>query len=557
MNHIFYSLPLLWLIGYGCGQFESIQRSVVQSSQQNIDLSKSQFPIPKECSSYQIESSMPTARRLTRFEYQSVIEDTFGVDVSDKMGALPEDVRSSGFLNQEEALSVSRDHIRAYKELANEIIDLIPNFESFLVSGWGFCDDLSASCYQSFLSQAIISLFRRPASTEELSLFDNLRTSLQTENGNFEELAKNTLVTLLQLPQFLYRLEKTGSTGILKTSAYEMASRLSFLVWQSSPDDELLSLAENGALLERNIISQQIKRMVQSPKAKRAFRNYIVNWLHLDLVGQIDIQPNKYPELSAQVLRDMREQTLLHMTHLVFEEKRSLLEAFTDRSTFLNENLGKLYGMSLAGNEFQKVDIAHLNDRVGILTHPSLLMASLKTDNPSIVQRGVFINEHISCQEILEPPPGTMDSVIIPTPGQSQRDQLEAHRSNPTCAGCHSVLDGPGMAFEPFNTIGIYRGEDEQGHSLSSSGDWMLSGTKLDFQDTIQFAEKLAQDPATQYCVAEKLFQFSLGKTLGHEHECEVWSVMDRFAQSDFRYEELLLLIATTETYSWSADEEK
>ena len=550
-----YLYIFLFILLSACGQFESVSNR--NSNLQNIDVSKSQFPIPAECSSYELKSSMPTARRLTQFEYQSIVTDVFGVSLEDKLNLFPEDVRSSGFLNQEEGLTVSRDHIRAYKELAHEILDLIPDMENFLRDQWGFCTDISTACYDQFLNKAILTLFRRPAEASELALFKTLQEKVSQESGDFSELARNTLLALLQLPQFIYRLEKSNTGQLASIDPYEMASRLSFLIWQSTPDKELLDLATNGSLLDKSVIRSQVSRMVKLPKARRAFRNYITNWLHLDLVGQIDIQPGKYPDLSGQVLKDMKEQTLLHMTHLVFEENRSLMEAFTDDSTFLNENLGKIYGISVTGSDFQKVDVSQLEGRSGILSHPSLLMAALKTDNPSIVQRGVFINEHISCQEIHDPPPGTMDSAIIPTPGDSQRDQLEAHRSNPTCAGCHSVLDGPGMAFEPFSTIGAYRDQDEEGHTLSSEGEWTLRGIQWNFQDTRQFTQNLIADPATQYCVAKKLFQFSLGRTLANEHQCEVWSTMDRFAQSDFRYEELLFLIATTETFSRKADEER
>jgi hypothetical protein len=542
-----------------CGQFasnvsESLSSFNNPDNQVEIDINNSSYNIPAACQSYSVDQSSPTAKRLTSFEYFANLSAIFGQEIDQDIRDLfPEDVRSSGFLNQESALSVSRNHVAAFRDISVSIISNIDNIENLVSQRFGACTEDNLQCFTDMVNKMGERFFRRPLTDEERGRVLTLHELLT--NTNFEEKASSLLSFFMQSPQFLYRLETQTAPGIEPIDQFELANRLSFLVWQTGPDQELLELAKAGGLNSEEVLIQQVDRMLEAPAARQALRNYVYNWLHFDLIGQIDITPNKYPILNFQLIEDMKEQTLRHFEELVFTENRSLMEAFTDQSTYLNSRLGQLYGINVVG-DFQKVDVSRLPGRNGILSHPSVLMASLKSDHPSIVQRGVFINEHIACQVITPPPPDVADNNIIPEEGLSQRAILANNRNNQACAGCHSVLDAPGLAFDNFNTIGSFRSLDEQGNELMSFGSWQTADGMIEFNNTKHFADEISNMNSAQFCMASKVFQFQLGRVPNQVDQCEVWSFMDRFRESNYKYRDLIIFIATTRSFRLSGGEE-
>ncbi|MEO0334883.1 MAG: DUF1592 domain-containing protein [Pseudomonadota bacterium] len=512
-------------------------------------------PFNSLCETLDIQRSMPTARRLSKFEYFASIEDLFGINQASLNADFPEDLVSEGFNNQEDSLVVSRNHVRAFGELARSVSNQV-NIGN-LVSQNTNCTQTNSNCFNQFINNLGLKVFRRPP---EARVRDRLRAVgefVVAEGGNFNEASKYILTAMLQLPEFLYRLEKSNNSNQLRDAdGYEMASRLSFLIWQSAPDAALLEEARQKRLRTDSQIQAQVRRLLQSNKAKRGFRNYIRTWLGLDQLGGFDIADGKYPLLNSQLLDDMEAQVIKHYEELVFTDERNLVEAITDEHAFLNSRLGQLYGVSVNGGSLVKRSTASLQNRVGIFSYPALLMRPLASDNPSIVQRGKFINETFLCNHPPDPPPDVPDDPVLPGPGLSQRDNLEVHRNNVSCASCHATIDGPGLAFDTFNTIGQFRLVDEANNDLFTSGDWNLKGTELSWNNTKQFVTSVASSPVTRLCMTEKVFQFGLGRALSLNDSCAAETITKEIGLENTTYQKIIEATALSSSFRKSGGRE-
>lgn len=505
-------------------------------------------PFDKACNTSTIKKSMPTARRLSRFEYFSAIEDLFGVSLSAVGGDFPYDLVSEGFNNQEDSLVVSRRHVSAFRDLAKLVSEQV-NI-STVVNQHTNCTQINNSCLNQFIDNLGLKVFRKPVDTDARNRLRDIGNFVASEGGNFNEATQNILFAMLQFPQFLYRLELNNNSSQLRdANGYEMASRLSFLIWQSTPDTTLLNLAASNQLRTDAQIQAQVKRLLQSSKARRGFRNYVRSWLGLDELGGFDISPGKYPLLNAQLLNDMESQIIKHYEELAFTDDRNLSEAITDEHAYLNDRLGEVYGLNLSGTNLIKRSTTSLQNRIGILSYPGLLMRPLASDHPSIVQRGKFINETFLCNHPPDPPANVPDDPILPEPGLSQRRSLDVHRSNVSCAACHSTIDGPGLAFETFNTIGQFRIRDDQNNALSTNGEWSLKGTDLNWNTTKQFVTSVGTSPVTQICMTEKVFQFGMGRELENEDKCASEEISKEIGLENATYKKIIEATALSESF--------
>lgn len=495
--------------------------------------------------------SAPTARRLTRFQYFTILNSIFGISTDDLVPLFPADIRFDGFSNQEVSLGVSRGHVTAFRDIAEAVVARKQgDFSIWRKAKFTACTTMSAACFDEYVSKLGLHLFRRPVSPEELALFRLVYTQYSLESAPLDETLQAVTVAMLQAPQFLYRLESIGETESQKAvDPYTLASRLSFLVWQTGPDHILLDLAASGEILYETVIRAQVRRMLDQAPARSSLKFYVHDWLGLERLGGIDIDLSKYPALNVDLIEDMKLQTSLYFENLVFTEKKSLLESLTEKTTFLNNRLGQLYGINLPSEQFVKVDVSALPGRVGFLSQPAVLMAPLRSDHPSIVQRGIYMMEDVFCQEIPSAPPGVANDLILPEAGTSQRDRLEAHRSEKACASCHAVLDGPGLAFDNFNTIGSFRTNDEHGNSLFSFGNWFLDGERVQWNDNTEFLSFAKGSTAVRTCFVKKALQFSLGRSLRDADRCAGNELAPKIESGNYTYQTLIEEIAAAKVF--------
>ncbi|HMY76106.1 MAG TPA: DUF1592 domain-containing protein, partial [Blastocatellia bacterium] len=381
---------------------------------------------------------------------------------------------------------------------------------------------------------------------EEIGKLTGLIAMAQRQGDSFEEGLVQAIQAMLVSPHFLFRIEqdrKTASTdGYYQLNSYELASRLSYFLWSSMPDDELFQLAGQDALRKPEVLSAQVQRMLKNDKAKALVENFGGQWLELRKLEAVKPDRQKFAEFDEYLNRSMRQETELFFAAIVRED-RSILDFIDGNYSFLNERLAKFYKIpGVSGPEFRKVTLAPETQRGGILTQASVLTVSSYSTRTSPVLRGKWILENVLNAPPPAPPPGvpTLDDAKIGT-AASLRQQLEQHRTNPTCAACHSRMDPLGFGLENFNAIGAWRTKD--GNFPVDSAGVLPDGRTFSGPNELKAIVK-ADSLAFAECLTEKLMTYALGRGLERYDKPTVKRIAKQVAAKDYRFSTLALEIA-------------
>jgi hypothetical protein len=393
--------------------------------------------------------------------------------------------------------------------------------------------------------------FRRRATEEEVTGYTQLVESALKQGDTFEQAMQVAVTAVLVSPHFLFRMEKDPSPNnpatIRELDDFELATRLSYFLWSSMPDDALFGLAAAGKLRDPAIREQQIRRMLADPKSEALVQNFATQWLNLRMLDGVSPDPERFPQFDPQLRADMRRETELFCQAIVRDD-RSLLEFLDGRFTYLNERLAKHYGISgVKGDEFQRVDFTD-DRRSGVLTQASILTLTSNPGRTSPVKRGKWILENILGSPPPDPPPDVpeLEATQKNKPGLSLRQQLEIHRSNAVCASCHKTMDQLGFGLENFDAIGRWR--DSEGKlAVDASGE--LPGGER-FAGPRQLAEVLKQrQEEFARCLAEKMLTFALGRGLASPDRCAVDTIVEGVQKRDYRFSALVVEIANSEPF--------
>jgi hypothetical protein len=359
-----------------------------------------------------------------------------------------------------------------------------------------------------------------------------------------EECVQVAIEAILVSPAFLFRIEQPQKTaepgGAHRISDFELASRLSYFLWSSMPDDELLDVAESGKLARPEVLDAQIARMLKDPKASALSENFVGQWLEIRNLDSIKPDPDKFPAWSAEIREDMRTETFM-LFQSILQENRPVSEFLTARYTFLNESLARFYGIpDVVGNDFRRVELK-TSERGGIFGLGSVMAVSSYPSRTSVVMRGKFVLDNILGSPPPAPPPD------VPSLNEEDlgvkltlRQQLERHRADPTCASCHAKMDPLGFALENFDAIGRWRTQDGP-FPVDSSG-VLPDGTKLDGPASLR--EVLAsKTPQLAQCMVEKMLVYSLGRGVDHNDHRNVADIMEAWKGKEYRMESLGYII--------------
>ncbi len=466
-------------------------------------------------------------RRLSHVEFQNTIRDLIGVEI-DAKGAFVADSVEHGFENHPEKLDVSALLANQYRELAESLaedLDISPLIPCDIADG-------DINCAHRFIADFGLRAYRRPLTSDEIRAYRDLYT-LVVRQECFEQGIRWIIVAMLQSPHFLYRSElgrRDGDQFVL--TPFEIATGLSYLLWQTMPDDELFSLAQEGRLLEPAVIAEQTERMLADERSVSMVQNFVQRWLHLDMLMQVVRDSEIYAALYFELREAMLEETN-HFVGDLWRRNQPLAQLFTAESSWLNIELSDYYGIPLAQNEaddqvFQQVDTAPTR-RAGILSHGSFLTTHASPTSSSPIHRGVIVRERVLCNE-LQPPPDGLD--ITPPefdPDLSTRERFAAHTENAQCQGCHQLIDPIGLGFENFDGIGRFRAEDG-GREVDASGELIrLSGNETPFDGLAELGAVLADDAEVTACYTRQWLRFGIGETEGLNSECYVDNLTDRF----------------------------
>ena len=410
-------------------------------------------------------------------------------------------------------------------------------------------------CATSILSRLARRAYRRPVTGDDIdSLLAFFETGRET-GGTFESGIQFALERMLVDPDFLLRVHRDPETlpsaqRVYRLSDIEVASRLSFFVWSSVPDDRLLSLAEAGTLTSPAVLEREVRRMLADPRAANALiGDFAAQWLNLRRLGDVVVDQSRYPRYDDNLLEAFRQETELFVGSTLRED-RSVTELLSADYTFVNERLARHYGIpGVYGTRFRRVSLADRDQRGGLLGHGSVLATTSYPDRTSPVLRGKWLLDNIFGIRVPPPPPG-LDTNLEEqsrTRPKSIRERLAQHRQNPTCANCHSVIDPVGFALENFDVIGGWRTEDEGGNPVDARG---KTTGGADVEGLAGLRALLLQDrdrfPRT---LTEKLAAYALGRPLEHYDQPMVRQVVRAAAEDDYRWSALVVGIVKSPTF--------
>ena len=398
-------------------------------------------------------------------------------------------------------------------------------------------------CATQILTALARRAYRRPVTEAEvgvlLKFFNEGRTG-----GTFDAGIEKALHAVLVSPDFLYRVEadpsRSGSGAVSRVSDLELASRLSFFLWSSIPDDELIDAASQGKLKEPAILERQVRRMLKDDRSSALATNFAGQWLRLRNVMGAFPNDALFPNFSDNLRQEFVREAELFFGSIV-KENRPVMDLLTADYTFLNENLAKFYGISTVhGNEFRRVTLTDPN-RIGMLGKASFLTATSYSNRTSPVGRGKWILENILGAP---PPPKPANVPDLPENGtsgkaHSVRELMVQHRANPACASCHSRMDPIGFALENFDAVGRWRTISESGEKIDASG-VLPDGTK--FNGPAELRAVLAKNQEQFVTVvAEKLLVYALGRGLEYQDAPAIRQMVRRSEQTNYSFDSLVL----------------
>jgi hypothetical protein len=478
-----------------------------------------------------------TGPRLTDRQYLNVIADLFGVDVSAETLTMPLDPKVDGFRNAASALLPSDLRIEGYATLARSVARQVDWGQ--LLSRGGVCADFNDGCRKAFFAVIGRRLFRRPLSTEQVARFAPLFDAVAREGDPFPLAAGLVVVAMLQSPELLYRLESGP------VDDFALATRLSFLLWNSTPDDALLDAAAH-AQLTGAALHAQITRMLADDRAHRALRDYVDDWLDADKLLRTSRDPALFPQFSGALAGDMREEIHRLFARVVWQDDADLVGVLRAEHTMITPALARLYGLAppSATDGFADQDLSQTPNRSGLLTQAGILtITSVGGPGSSIVDRGLFVLRNFMCRTTPEPPSNVPDLPSADS-GKSERDRLAQHRTDPVCASCHSQFDPLGIAFERYDAIGALQTMDAGGNRLTGAGTLTVNGQDIPYNDVREFVSALTRSTDVGACLARKVLQYAFARPLAAEDEAVITELSTRFAQGGHRYQGLLASLA-------------
>jgi len=395
-------------------------------------------------------------------------------------------------------------------------------------------------CARTILSKLATRAYRQPLAGEDIeTLLEFFREGRR--QGTFDTGIQHALRRLLAGPKFVFRIERDPASVAPGTAYrigdYELASRLSFFLWSTIPDDELLNEAAKGVLKDPAVLERQMRRMLADPKAQALVANFADQWLHVRNLRSIIPNSNEFPDFDDNLRDAFQRETELFFESIVRED-RSVLDLLTADYTFVNERLARHYGMpNVYGSRFRRVTVTD-EARKGLLGKGSILMVTSHADRTSPVVRGKWILENVLGTEVPPPPPDVPalkenEEGLRP---RTMREQMAEHRANPVCATCHKIMDPVGFALENFDAVGAWRVR-EAGVPIDASGQ-LADGTRVDGVVTLRQAI-LSRSDLFVSTVTEKLLTYALGRGLDHRDMPTIRAIM-RQAAPDYRFSSLV-----------------
>lgn len=491
--------------------------------------------------------------RLTEAQYRQTIADIFGRDI-EIFGRFEPDHRRGRLLSVGSAwASITPSGAEQYDNMARGIAAQVLDEERrarVMPCQPAALDAADDVCAAAFLKQIGRKLFRRPVSDAEIKpRLDVAREGAETF-GDFYVGLEYALASLLIAPDFLFRVEVAepdpDNPGQRRLDAYSRAARLSYVLWNTTPDEELLAAAESGELYSQRGLTRQVERLLASPRLETGVRALFADMLMLDLFEDVNKDTTIYPVFSAQVAEDAREQTLRTIVDHLIKRDGDYRELFTLRRFPMTRQLGQIYRVPVGASDGWEVyEFSARESRAGILTQTALLAQHSHPARSSPTLRGKFIREAFLCQRIPSPPANvdfTMDEESEAL--KTARERLERHRTDPSCSGCHLLMDPIGLTLEKFDSVGTFR-THENGREIDVSGS--LDG--VEFVGAAGLGKALHDNPAVPACLVDTVYRYAVSRDIERGERPFIDHLEARFADSGYRLIDLLRTIVTSDAF--------
>lgn len=491
-------------------------------------------------------------RRLTKTEYGNTLHDLLGVDpkVADD---LPDEVFGEGYLN-----TLSPLQSEQYLAIANEALDRVlgpkdgrPSKAQKKLFGNTPGPDADERAAAGSVARSLArKAYRRPASDAEIEVLLQVFDLARQNELAYSEALRLMLKAMLVSPQFLFitpASEAEPGQSIIPLDDYQLASRLSYLLWATMPDAELSSLADRGTLHNPDVLRAQVKRLLADPRSRALFDGFGAQWLGVGSLANKTFDAAKFPEMTSTMRAAMYEEARLFFEDIV-RENRSAISLVDADYTFLNGTLATLYGLDkrVTGPKWRKVKLSDAN-RGGILGMPGILAVTSFPNRTSPVKRGVWVLEQVLGEDVPPVPPNVpslekQDKQTVENLTLRQRTEL--HRKDPTCANCHKILDPIGFGLENFDAIGRWRDQDDTGGPIDAAGE--LPGGKHFTSPKELKAIIAARSDDLARNFTQKLLAYALCRQLEGYDEIVVDQMMETLAKDGYRMQTLITEVVTS-----------
>jgi Protein of unknown function (DUF1592)/Protein of unknown function (DUF1588)/Protein of unknown function (DUF1595)/Protein of unknown function (DUF1585)/Protein of unknown function (DUF1587) len=503
----------------------------------------------------EVEPGPIALRRLTAQQLTRTIRDVLGEHITVPRRIDPDDRRAGLIAVGASFASVTPSGFEKYEAAATAVAEqaLDPEHRDDLVR----CQPASATsgdteCARVFIDRVGRQLFRRSLTMEETEARVGIANQAASALNDFYAGLELALTSLLTSPEFLFRVEEAEASSndpsTMRLTSVSMASRLSYFLWNTTPDDELLAAAENGDLVDEDRLAEEVERLLASPKLEAGIRSFFSDLYDFKQFddGLVRKDAELFPAYSQTLAEEAKEQTLRTIVaHLTAE--KDFRDLFTTSESFMTRTLGVIYRVPVpTPNGWEPYVFPEEARRVGLLSHVSFNALYSHPGRSSATLRGKFVREVLLCQDIPTPPANIDFSIVENTTGElrTARERLERHVTNDACAGCHSLMDPIGLALESFDAIGMLR-DEENGAVIDTSGE--LEG--VSYGDPSGMGGALRDHAALGPCLVRNLYRYAVGRNPDSGEEPLLRYLSERFGANEYRVTELLREIVLSEGF--------
>jgi hypothetical protein len=508
-------------------------------------------------------------RRLTHSQYNNTVRDLLG-DYSQPAQRFPPEDYVDGFKNQLRHQGMPPLLVEAYSTAAEKLA--LNAFRAGDVNGLIPCKPASAGdakCRDQFVRAFGLRAFRRPLRDAEFQAYAAAFSAQARATGKFLEGARAVVEAMLQSPKFLFHVE-AGPDG--RWVDYAIASRLSYLLWDTMPDTALLDAATRGEMRTAAGRDRAARRMLGNPLAGQSLDEFFNQWLRFDRVLNATKERRRFPEFTPEMAAAMVEETRRLLQHLVWND-RNFMELLTADYGFLSSDLATVYKLPEPPGQFELVRFPAGTRRAGLLGQGSFLAAAAGPAETSPTARGIFVREQLLCQHVPPPPPNV--NTTLPEPSEerplTRRQRLAAHVENAVCASCHKLMDPIGLGLEGFDALGRWREKETILIGLSENN--RTSAKRFDlpletageiaglpnsaFSDAKQLGRILAESPVCQECIVRQIFRYASGRLETASDQEMIHQLFVTFRDSGFHFKDLLIALVRSPEFLRGLDDNK